>query len=249
MDKFLLAANTSIVGEDIKQNSEEVVADFKRLIGITEILVDVMKDFILMVNVTPVNIMLTKFEDVKDLQFTIMQNPNYSMEESDSKVKECTKLFNELMEGEFLMIKNIKPLQFSKNAYIDKPSITLYSVFPNIEMNAIDDDTYLSLYKIIQDHKYTVSLSGVFDLQGKKTIFIHCRTMADLIQLRKDMSDSLNLYGISMEEYSVDKVHSKPWVYVPVIGHLKLKYEIPLLYIDFSSFNVQRLESILKPEE
>ena len=249
MDKFLMAANVATISDEVKQNNEEVKADFARLLSIVSMLVDTIGDFILMVNVTPVNIMLTKFEEVKDLQFIIVQNPNYSYDESQIKEQECKDLFESLISGEFPMVGNVKPLKFVRGSRLFEPSVTVYSIFPPFNIEACNDGEYVSLFSIINSGKYTLSLSGVFDIQGCKTVFVHCKNATDLLSLKKDMMNSKEMFGVDLQEYVVDKKYTNCWVYVPVIGHSQLNYGIPLVYIDFNSFNMQRLYSYLKPVE
>lgn len=249
MDKFLMAASSATISDEVKQNNEEVKADFARLLSIVGMLVDTVGDFILMINVTPVNIMLTKFEDIKDLQFTIVQNPNYDYDSALVKRKECNELFNTLVMDEFPMVKNVKPLNFSHNSRLKTPSVTVYTLFPSFELESLNDYEYVCLYSIVNNGKYTLSLPGVFDIQGCKTIFIHCKNPIDLLTLKKDMQNSKDSYGVEIKEYIAGEKYTNCWVYVPVVGHTKLDYEIPLMYVDSNSFNMQRLESYLKPQE
>ena len=249
MDKFLLAANITGISEEVKQNNEDVKADFLRLLSIIDILVESMGSYILTIYVTPINLMLRKFDSIENLKLTIVTSPYVTGEEEAELSKQCRELAESLLSGEFPMVKKMSKPTYTKVANIRENALVLYTVFPEIDINNLDDNIFIGLYMLMQSGEYTLSLSSVFDMMSQKTLFIHCNGIDDIVKLKKDMINSKELYGISIKEYQEDKTYKKEWCYVPVIGHKPLEYKIPLKYVDLSMIDMQRIYMFLNPQE
>ena len=249
MDKFLLAANITGISDEIKQNNEDVKADFLRLLSIVDILVESMGSYIMTIYVTPINLMLRKFDSIENLKLTIVTNPYVVGEEEIELSKQCRELAEGLLSGEFPMVKKMSSPTYTKVVNIAENALVLYTVFPEVDVNSLDDNTFIWLYMIMQSGEYTLSVSSIFDMLSQKTLFIHCNGIDNVVKLRKDMINSKELYGISIKEYQENKTYKKEWCYVPVIGHKPLEYKIPLKYIDLSMINMQRIYTFLNPQE
>lgn len=249
MDKFLLAANITGISDEIKQNNEDVKADFLRLLSIVDILVESMGSYIMTIYVTPINLMLRKFDSIENLKLTIVTNPYVVGEEEVELSKQCKELAEGLLSGEFPMVKKMSSPTYTKVVNIAENALVLYTVFPEVDVNSFDDNTFIWLYMIMQSGEYTLSISSIFDMLSQKTLFIHCNGIDNVVKLRKDMINSKELYGVSIKEYQEDKTYKKEWCYVPVIGHKPLEYKIPLKYIDLSMINMQRIYTFLNPQE
>ena len=70
MDKLMFATRVVSMGDESKQNDVDLVGEVQRLIGIIEMLVDSMEDFILEVHISPMNILQSKFSEVKRLKIS-----------------------------------------------------------------------------------------------------------------------------------------------------------------------------------
>ena len=247
MDKLLLASKVVNIGDEVCEKDINLVADIERLISIVDMIVDTIGDFILEVHVVPMNILQLKFCDVKRLKFCITYNSNYTGEEFNDKRNYCDELIEALVKDEFDGVSTIEKTEYSSKDNWKYPTILLYSLFGEFNIEELSDNEYVTLYLLCTIGDYNISIPYSYLFQKIKCMYIHCSNIIDLPNMRDDLLNSREKYGVVFEEYNHMKNKYKNNVYVALTNKCEIKYKIPYMYLDTSSFNTQRIESILKP--
>lgn len=247
MDKLLLASKVVNIGDEVCEKDENLITDIERLISIVDMIVDTMGDFILEIHVVPMNILQLKFSDVKRLKFCITYNPNYIGEEFNDKRVYCDELIEALVKDEFDGVSTIEQTEYSSKDNWKYPTILLYSLFGEFSIEELSDSEYVVLYLLCTVGNYSISIPYSYLFQKVKCMYIHCDNVLELPIMRNDLSNSKEKYGVNFDEYNHTKNKYKNNVYVALSNKCKIKYKIPYMYLDANSFNIQRIESILKP--
>lgn len=247
MSELDLLFRTVNIGSESKENDEDLMADMSRLMSIIEMLTSEMGTFIFEVYVSPMNMLTTKLEDVKHLQLHIVYNYNLSIDDFEKKKRECIELLQSLLLGEFDSISNFDPPEFNRIPEWKVPTIQVYSIFkePNFEAEIYNDVVYLWLYDLVKDGQYTVSIPYDISQMTAPAVFIHCKDSVDIVKLCKIKPEDGPKGQVVMVEYSPEMRYERGVVYVPMVGLKPLQYNMPYMYIDSSSFNQERLSSLL----
>lgn len=248
LDLLFRGANA---GSESKENDEDLIADVSRLVSIVEMLLSKYSGFILEVYVSPMNILQTKLEEIKHLQFHILYNWSLSLDNVHTLKQECEELFQSLLAGEFDSVENFDEIEFSNRVIWSVPTIQLYSAFKDFDLDRdINvDEVYLWLYDLVKDGDYAISLPISFNQMTLKSILVHCKSPDGIIKLCKIKPEDgpKGMYKIS--EFKLDTKFYNGVVYVPMNGLKPVQFDLPYQYIDRSSFNMERINRILGIDE
>lgn len=235
------------VGLDSKENDEDLMADMSRLMSIVEMLTSEMDTFILEMFVSPMNILTTKLEDVKHLQFHIVYDYRLSLDDFEEKKKECMELLESLLLGEFDNISNYDTPEFNRIPDWKVPTIQVFSIFKDLTLEDVipNDNVYLWLHDLVSDGRYEVSVPYEVSQMTAPALFIHCRDSMDIIGLCKLKPEDGLKGQMLMVEYTPEMKYERGLVYVPMVGLKPLQYNMPYMHVDMNSFNQERLSSLL----
>ena len=243
LDALLRGVNA---GADSKENDEELIADMTKLTSLVEMLLYQMEDFIIEVHVSPMCILNTKLKDIKRLKFYILYNWNMSLELVHEKKMECQELFDSLLQGEYDDIQGIEPIEFSNRDTWEEPTIQLYSIFKDfdLEKEIYDDNVYMWLYDFVKDGDYAISLPYAFSHQITKSIIFHCKTPVEITKLNRLKPSDGPKAMYKMAEYVLARQYYSGVVYTPMLSTKQLKYELPYFYVTADSFDLNRIDDI-----
>lgn len=248
MDKLMFATRAVSMGDESHQNDEDLVGDVQRLLSIVEMLADSMGDFIIEIHICPMNILQLKFSEVKRLKISIVYNMSYTGEALSLAKQECNDLIEALVLGEFAGVNKSEKTEYSTHNKWKYPTMLMYTVFgPNtLEDLSYGDRKFLN---DLVDAGYTLSIPYSFCFQDKKALYIHCDSIGEYPTLISKMLSSKQICGRVIDEYKADKDKYDDCVYVPIIGHRHIQYNIPYQYITSKDFSTQSSEDELKDKD
>ena len=171
MDKLMFATRAVSMGDESNQNDVDLVGEVQRLIGIIEMLVNSMEDFILEVHISPMNILQLKFSEVKRLKISIVYNANYTGKELSDAKKDCSDLINAMIFDEFNGVDKADKTDYSTHNKWAYPTMLIYTVFGDC---ALDDLKYgdKQFLNDLINAGYTLSIPYSFCFQEKKALYI-----------------------------------------------------------------------------
>ena len=235
MDKLMFATRVVSMGDESKQNDVDLVGEVQRLVGIIEMLVNSMEDFILEVHISPMNILQSKFSEVKRLKISIVYNAKYTGKELSDAKKDCNDLINAMILDEFSGVDKLDETDYSTHNKWPYPTMLIYTVFGDCDLDDLKYEDKQFLNDLI-NAGYTLSIPYSFCFQEKKALYIHCATIGEYPALISNMLNSKRICNRKIDEYDSSKDKYDDCVYVPIIGHKPLQYNIPYKYITAEDF-------------
>lgn len=233
MDLFKQAAGMVDMGANMKDNDPAVLSSMRRLLSITELVVDEFSSMICDIYMYPMSMLNTPLKDLKALEIYIV----YLLSDDpdlNTKVKQIKEFAETAYADEFDEADYIKIYVSDKPAFT-RGSIMLYSAFgcPNLE-EFVDSD-YKALYKLCEAG-YKVYLSTSFMYEKIRSLILLCPTM----ELYTKALRGLFIEGsYSMTIFDLVKKKQPGVVYLPTM--VELNYKLPYTLVTVESFNEQRI--------
>lgn len=245
MNILEMAARSINIGDEVKQDNEDLRIDVEKLINIANDLVYMTDDFIYGVYVSPMSILQTKLSDVKTIKFHIVYNNQYVGDALSDKKEVCTELINSFCTDEFDGMKGIEKVDYSTSLYQKESYLLLFSVFGEININELKDNDIKLLWSLLSTDKYTVSLPNTFPYEDKHSILIHCNDYSGITYMITDLNSSLDKYGVEIKQEESKSIKLKAYAYIPIVGHKSIGYTLPYTYITKDTFNNQFVDHLL----
>ena len=245
MDILSLATKSITIGDDIKQNNEDLQIDVEKLIGIANDLVYMTDDFIFGVYVSPMSLLQRKLSEVKDIKFHIVYNCEYNGARYSEAKEVCTGLIDEFCKDEFEGLSGISYVDYTTNMYQDESALLLYSVFGEFNINGVDDPEYILLWNLLQSTGYSISVPNTFPYEQRHSVMLHCPSYMDIPRMQAVIKTAEKSLNVNIVQEDMKSVRVKKFAYIPIVGMSRMNYRIPYTYIDKNSFSPQRLEYFL----
>lgn len=227
MDLTKIAKNTGAYG-DINQNNEELVITFNRLLRLTNMLVEIMGDFLIEIGISPADIIQKKVEDVRQIQFFLIWNLSYKNEFAQKR-QLCEETIKALIADEFEYITEVIPSQYFTSIDWTTPVLTISSVVKYLDNSAVTVLDAQTLAEILENDKYQISIPTSLPYQYKTVIFMHSDSIIGIIDM-EDYINSLQESGASVALIGKDKKKTR-FVVIPILGLNSLQYDIPYVQI------------------
>lgn len=238
----------AVIGSELNENNEDLVAAITKLSSITRIFISTYESCVLEVHVSPMNILQTKLSDVSKLTVYVVYN--VSEKANAELVSEMGDMMTALVSGEFDDVE--VTVKTSVTANWKEPTLLLYTVFPTMPLeNAFSNEIYWTLYSLVFQYDYTVSYPISMEFQNVKGLFIHCGSASRVVPLSLDCGKID--FGIKLVElmknakkhkYSDDSI-----MYTPIVKDEPLGYDLPYVYVTKDSFNMEYINSVLNTVE
>lgn len=226
-----------------KQDDENLITSLSKLIRIANMIVDSYEGFISLISVSPMHLITTKMSDVKRVKFYIQYNKEFCKDVSlHTLKKECEEFIQAFVSDEFEGA-TIEKSYYSEYYDWKCPTIMLYSTYYHFSLDDFSNYNYLLLYKLVTENDIAITVSELFEYEMSKRLFFHIQSATMVNSTRRALCNQIGALGYSIaesEDYKDEDV-----CYVLLIGKDAIEYNIPYLYIDKTSFDEQRINSLL----
>lgn len=242
MNELLRAASAGSLGSRMQQDDKDLIADVDKLVSITNMLVDTYRDFIVEVHVAPMNIIQMKMSELKHLSFHIVYNGSYACNLLDMQ-NDLRDMLSVLVDDEFDGISKIDDISFHMYANWTEPTIMLYTVFDRFTIEDLSDEDYVFLYRMLEKNECAITIPKTYKFAKVKCIFVHSPSTVMVSRVDRGVIDYCVANGKVAGKVS-DNDNSLNLVYEMMVGLQPIRYNIPYIYVDRNSFNVERLEEL-----
>jgi hypothetical protein len=242
MNELLRAASAGSLGSRMQQDDKDLIADVDKLVSITNMLVDTYRDFIVEVHVAPMNIIQMKTSELKHLSFHIVYNGSYACNLLDMQ-NDLRDMLSVLVDDEFDGISKIDDISFHMYANWTEPTIMLYTVFDGFTIEDLSDEDYVFLYGMLEKNECAITIPKTYKFAKVKCIFVHSPSTVMVSRVDRGVVDYCVANGKVAGKVS-DNDNSLNLVYEMMVGLQPIRYNIPYIYVDRNSFNVERLEEL-----
>lgn len=242
MNELLRAASAGSLGSKMQQDDKDLIADVDKLVSITNMLVDTYRDFIVEVHVAPMNIIQMKTSELKHLSFHIVYNGSYACNLLDMQ-NDLRDMLSVLVDDEFDGISKIDDISFHMYANWTEPTIMLYTVFDGFTIEDLSDEDYVFLYGMLEKNECAITIPKTYKFAKVKCIFVHSPSTVMVSRVDRGVIDYCVANGKVAGKVS-DNDNSLNLVYEMMVGLQPIRYNIPYIYVDRNSFNVERLEEL-----
>lgn len=239
MNELLRAASAGSLGSRMQQDDKDLIADVDKLVSITNMLVDTYRGFIVEVHVAPMNIIQMKTSELKHLSFHIVYNGSYSCNLLDMQ-NDLRDMLSVLVDDEFDGISKIDDISFHMYANWTEPTIMLYTVFDGFTIEDLSDEDYRFLYGMLERNECAITIPKTYKFAKVKCIFVHSPSTVMVSRVDRGVIDYCIANGKVAGKVS-DNDNSLNLVYEMMVGLQPIRYNIPYIYVDRNSFNVERL--------
>lgn len=233
------------IDDEINESSLEIKTVMSRLSSIIEIILSCHRDIIAEIQVDPLNILQAKLRDLKEMTIYITLLDRSAMSSED--VKSLKDFVSALVLDEFEEV-SVKVEDITKCGVRKCPTLLLYTVFPSkpVEELYVGAD-YWTLYFIINNMGYNVSVPYTADLQLTRSVIIHTGDTSAIAGL-EDALNGINI-GVKFTEYmgrvKKSEIAEDSVYYIPMVSKERLGYNLPYLFLTVDTFNKQFVESAL----